>query len=365
MFDPAVFSLGNYKAVLLRIVELFSKADLCEASSAVYKLLLPIYEREAEHLAIAAAYQNMHEMFFRIGKDDRRMLGNYYRVACYGKPFGKEDGVEYVYKERLLARLADVCERLVGIFEQSFGAGKVVIWRESGEVDRAKLPCASDDSIAVLQITFAKPYFENESVPRTTFFSKSFNVQKFMFETPFSKKRSKAHAESLSDQWKFKTILTVDGYFPSIRTRLRVARKEQIELTPIEACCEILEKQTRRIANEVTQCENAKLSSQEIDVMHYKSLMGVLQGTLLLQVQAGPKAIAEEFLVEPDEGSERNQAALLQMKKQYHSLLASLEEALHLSVKHLVQQRSSELMQELQTAFGDLEDFLRPLVKLE
>tara|TARA_R110002050_G_scaffold109056_4_gene220084 strand:+ start:435 stop:902 length:468 start_codon:yes stop_codon:yes gene_type:complete len=60
--------------------------------------------------------------------------------------------------------------------------------------------------------------------------------------------------------------------------------------------------------------------------------------------------------------TEGEEEGLERLRQVYHGLLNAIEEALHLSIQHLARQRSSELMQELQLAFKDLEDFLNPLI---
>ena len=157
---------------------------------------------------------------------------------------GASDGIEFIYKETLLARLADICDRLTSIYESIHGKDKVVIWRESGRVVRSKLPCANDPTICVIQITYVAPYVDAlpESVEegasnsstgnarkentatgsgerrealvlaedgRKSQLDTAYNIDTFMFETPYSKaKKKKAHAENLrGKQFLFATDL--------------------------------------------------------------------------------------------------------------------------------------------------------------
>jgi len=141
-----------------------------------------------------------------------------------------------------------------------------------------------------IQITSVAPYFEPwEMKDRVTYYDRNYNLNRFIFSTPFTL-TGKAHAESLRDQHKRKTILTVENQFPYVKKRLLVVKKQEINLTPIENSIETIESRTDMLLSELrTAPPNAK------------TLQNVLQGSVLLQVHVGPKKICEDFLGNPKE----------------------------------------------------------------
>ena len=42
----------------------------------------------------------------------KRIFGTYFRVGFYGQRFGDLDGEEYIYKEKALAKLPEIAQRL-------------------------------------------------------------------------------------------------------------------------------------------------------------------------------------------------------------------------------------------------------------
>ena len=62
-------------------------------------------------------------------------------------------------------------------------------------------------NVAYVQLTFVEPFFtEVEKASRRTEFERRNNIQRFMYETPFTKS-GKAHGDTCN-QWIRKTILT-------------------------------------------------------------------------------------------------------------------------------------------------------------
>ena len=63
-----------------------------------------------------------------------------------------------------------------------------------------------DPAFAYIQLTHVRPYFEaNELSERLTDFERNNNINRFVYETPFTR-TGKAHGE-VHEQWKRKTIL--------------------------------------------------------------------------------------------------------------------------------------------------------------
>jgi hypothetical protein len=50
---------------------------------------------------------------------------------------------------------------------------------------------------------------------------------RFIFETPFTKKGGQVHGD-MSEQYKRKTILTVEATFPYLKRRLKIIEKQEV-----------------------------------------------------------------------------------------------------------------------------------------
>ncbi len=59
--------------------------------------------------------------------------------------------------------------------------------------------------------------------------NKSIRTDKFIYEIPFTKS-GKTHGD-MAEQYKLRTIVTVEASFPHIRKRLRVVDRMEIEVT--------------------------------------------------------------------------------------------------------------------------------------
>jgi hypothetical protein len=72
-----------------------------------------------------------------------------------------------------------------------------------------------------------EPYFtSDELATRTTYFDKMNNLTKFFFETPYTLS-GKAHGE-VENQYKRKTILTVEKPFPYFKKRLLITQIKEV-----------------------------------------------------------------------------------------------------------------------------------------
>ena len=190
-------------------------------------MIVPIYEQKRDFANLSRAYFSLYEAYKNVVDamdTGRRLLGNYYKVAFYGEVilspsvyflsalslsfsfqalFESEHKKEYVYKEPKVTSLVDICERLETMYSSKFGKGKVKLIMDSNPVNVASL----DASLAYIQLTHVKPYFEaKELEERLTDFERNNNIKRFVFETPFTR-TGKAHGE-VHEQWKRKTIVT-------------------------------------------------------------------------------------------------------------------------------------------------------------
>lgn len=80
----------------------------------------------------------------------------------------------------------------------------------------------SVDELKERETRFEQNY--NISLWLLAFFTQT--LDRFIFETPFTK-TGKAHGE-MGEQYKRKTILTVEGVFPYMKKRLKVIDKKEV-----------------------------------------------------------------------------------------------------------------------------------------
>ncbi|XP_074040157.1 dedicator of cytokinesis protein Ziz isoform X3 [Leptinotarsa decemlineata] len=260
------------------------KAERYEVLGELYKLIIPIYEKKRNYDMLRKCYNALADNYEKVvetNRSCRRLLGRYYRVGFYGQAyFEDENGLEYVYKEPKVTSLSEISERLFKQYCDKFGPDCVKMIQDSSPVNQADL----DPKLAYIQVTHVRPYFEkSELEERQTEFEQNHDINCFMFETPFTKDgKARGNPE---DQWKRRNILTTSYSFPYVKKRILVVSRRIVELTPIEVAID--EMQTR-----VAELEDV-VFTKPTDA---KKLQLRLQGSVCVQVNAGPLAYANVFL---------------------------------------------------------------------
>lgn len=187
-------------------VEGLWKAERYELITHIAKLIIPVYEKHHDFEKLSRLYDTLHRAYNKILEvmhTGRRLLGTYFRVAFYGQGyFEEEDGKEYVYKEPKLTGLSEISQRLLWLYGYKFGADNVKIIQDSSKVNPKDL----DIKFAYIQVTFVKAYFDEKECPeKKTDFEKCHNINRFMFETPYTL-MGKKHG-GVEDQCKRRTVL--------------------------------------------------------------------------------------------------------------------------------------------------------------
>ncbi|XP_037537707.1 dedicator of cytokinesis protein 11 [Nematolebias whitei] len=265
-------------------VEALWKAERYELITHIAKLIIPIYEKRNEYEKLSRLYDTLHRAYNKIMEviqSGRRLLGTYFRVAFYGQVFfEEEDGKEYIYKEPKLTGLSEISQRLLTLYGEKFGPENVRIIQDSNKVNPKEL----DSRFAYVQVTFVKPYFEEKEAPeKKTDFEKCHNINRFVFETPYTLS-GKKHG-GVEEQCKRRTVLITANTFPYVKKRIEVVAEKHVELKPVDVAIDEMKART---------AELTKLcSSQEVDMIQ---LQLKLQGCVSVQVNAGPMAYARAFL---------------------------------------------------------------------
>ncbi|XP_044001761.1 dedicator of cytokinesis protein 9 isoform X3 [Aphidius gifuensis] len=264
--------------------EMLEKAERFEVLGSLYRLIIPIYENKRNYVALSTCYSNLNNACTKIvevTKTGKRLLGRFYRVAFFGSAYFEDENCqEYIYKEPKVTSLSEISERLHRLYSDKFGFENVKMIMDSAPIDQSTL----DQKIAYIQVTHVTPYFEKyELDSRPTEFEQNHDICWFMFETPFTNDgKPRGNPE---EQWKRRTIVKTDYYFPYIKKRIKIIDKKVISLSPIEVALD-------EMRQRVQELEDVAL----IAPADAKKLQLRLQGSVCVTVNAGPLAYASAFL---------------------------------------------------------------------
>jgi hypothetical protein len=280
--ETHIFTEKGLCDVVERAIAYLTKAQLYESAHELYKLLLPVHEKAHDYAKLSASHAALSNIFNKIVEsinNQSRLFGSYYRVGFYGARYGDLNGKEFVYKEPKITRLGEIQDRLMTLYSRKLGTTITMI-TTSGDVEVKKL----EPDNCYMQLTHVSPYFDDwELKQRKTDYERNNNIGRFIFETPFVKGSTKSQSPQLVEQWKRKTILTVEAAFPYMKRRLPVVNKEAVELSPIETAIEAIEGRVHSL-------------SAQLEYPNAKTLPLVLQGSVRSAVNAGPTEISKVFL---------------------------------------------------------------------
>ncbi|XP_041482460.1 dedicator of cytokinesis protein 9-like isoform X7 [Lytechinus variegatus] len=334
------YTEDNLLSELELCAEGLQKAERYESMGEVYKLITPFYEKKRDFQKLALAYGKLSKAYEKVMKlqgTGKLLLGNYFRVAFFGQYFEEDDGKEYIYKEPKVTTLASICERLQALFSEKFGSENVQLIRDSSKVNIDTLK----PNIAYIQVTFVKPYFdERELAERRTIFERSNNIRRFVFETPYTKKGT-ARSGAVEEQFKRKTILTTSHTFPYITKRIQVCYQQSQDLNPLQVAIEELQGKVKEM-NEVLDMDNVDM----------KRLQLLLQGSVSVQVNAGPMAYAAAFLGKGRE-EKWNSQQISDLKKVFRDFVTACHNSLFIN-SQLIKSDQFEYHEDLEQKFHSM-----------
>ncbi|XP_015793400.1 dedicator of cytokinesis protein 9-like [Tetranychus urticae] len=351
--DEEQFSEESLLSNLESAVDLFTRAERYEVVPEIYKLMAPFYERARNYEILSRIHRNISEIYDKIlmtKKSGKRLLGRYYKVAFFGKDYFEDDsGREYIYKEPKVTSLPEISQRLKDLFSSKFGPSNVKLIMSEKEIDEKK-DC--DPRYAYIQITHVIPYSHvtDPSENRITDFEKVNNVNKFMFETPFSlTDPSKARSGDCEEQCKKRTVLTTKHCLPYVVKRVPIVSKTVLILSPIEVAIDEMEIR-------VKQLEEVAFS----DAPDLKRLQLTLQGSISVQVNAGPLTYAKAFL---NEGKNYPASKVTKLRQLYRQFVSVCEVCLQLN-ERLIGSDQHEYQQSLRKNFDEMIEELRDCCQL-
>nr|XP_040057665.1 dedicator of cytokinesis protein 9 isoform X8 [Gasterosteus aculeatus aculeatus] len=318
------------------------KAERYELISDIYKLIIPIYEKRRDFEKLAHLYDTLHRAYSKVTEvmhTGKRLLGTYFRVAFFGQAAGffeDEDGKEYIYKEPKFTPLSEISQRLLKLYSDKFGQENVKIIQDSGRINPKDL----DSKYAYIQVTHVTPYLEEkELVDRKTDFEKSHNIRRFVFEMPFTISGKKQGG--VEEQCKRRTILTTTHCFPYVKKRIAVMYQHHTDLSPIEVA---IDEMSKKVAEIKHLC-----SSSDVDMIR---LQLKLQGSISVQVNAGPLAYARAFL--DDASAKKNpDNKVKQLKEVFRQFVEACGHGLGIN-ERLIKEDQQEYHDEMKASYRDL-----------
>ncbi|XP_072478156.1 dedicator of cytokinesis protein 9 isoform X1 [Notamacropus eugenii] len=316
------------------------KAERYELIADIYKLIIPIYEKRRDFERLAHLYDTLHRAYSKVTEvmhTGKRLLGTYFRVAFFGQGFFEdEDGKEYIYKEPKLTPLSEISQRLLKLYSDKFGSENVKMIQDSGKVNPKDL----DSKYAYIQVTHVIPFFdEKELQERKTDFERTHNIRRFMFEMPFT--QSGKRQGGVEEQCKRRTILTAIHCFPYVKKRIPVMYQHHTDLNPIEVA---IDEMSKKVAELRQLCASA-----EVDMI---KLQLKLQGSVSVQVNAGPLAYARAFL--DDSSTKRyadNKVKLL--KEVFRQFVEACGQALAVN-ERLIKEDQIEYQEEMKANYREM-----------
>ncbi|XP_074057352.1 dedicator of cytokinesis protein 11 isoform X2 [Macrotis lagotis] len=342
--DAGMMDVHYSEEVLLELLEQcvdgLWKAERYEVISEISKLIIPIYEKRREFEKLTQVYRNLHGAYTKILEvmhTRKRLLGTFFRVAFYGQAFfEEEDGKEYIYKEPKLTGLSEISLRLIKLYGEKFGTDNVKIIQDSDKVNIKDL----DPKFAHIQVTYVKPYFEDKELSeRKTEFEKNHNINRFVFEAPYTLSGRKQG--SVEEQCKRRTILTTSNSFPYVKKRIPINYEQQINLKPIDVATDEIKDKT---------AELQKLcSSADVDMIQ---LQLKLQGCVSVQVNAGPLAYARAFLSD-SQANKYPTKKVTELKDMFRKFIQACSIALELN-ERLIKEDQFEYHEGLKSNFRDM-----------
>ncbi|KAI5093019.1 dedicator of cytokinesis protein 10 isoform X1 [Silurus meridionalis] len=321
-------------------VDYLWKSERHELIADINKPVIAVFEKRRDFKRLSELYYDIHRSYLKVNEvvnSEKRLFGRYYRVAFYGQGFfEEEENKEFIYKEPKLTGLSEISQRLLKLYSDKFGADNVKMIQDSNKVNTKDL----DSKFAYIQVTYVVPYFdEKEQQEKKTDFERNHNINRFVFETPFTLS-GKKHGD-VEEQCKRRTILTTSSMFPYLKKRIQVVKQQSTEMNPIEVA---IDEMSRKVSELNQLCK-----MDEVDMIR---LQLKLQGSVSVKVNAGPMAYARAFLEEknakkyPD-----NQVKLL--KEIFRQFASACGQALEVN-ERLIKEDQLEYQEEMKAHYREM-----------
>jgi uncharacterized membrane protein YgcG len=286
IYDSPSFSRDGLHAALNSAVGCLLKADLYELAIKVYGMLIALHISHDDYgrLARISLQLPAHcEKLVKLRDNESRIFPNYYCVSFHGSPWNEFSSRQYVYMASAEHRVAEFTELMRLRFEKRFLPNtKVRVLAANESAESIKSKCAAESGVAFVQIAAVRPH-ASANTKRKTEFDMNHNVGRFALEQPFVPGGG-AYGQT-SKQWKRRLVYKCTSTFPHLSPRLLVVDVDERQLSPLACAIETIAGRADQLSEEVAA-----------PVPDVKQLQLLLQGSVLLQVNAGPLEIANVFL---------------------------------------------------------------------
>ena len=331
--------------MLEKCLRFLYESELYELMLPVFKLTLPLLEKNRDFEGMERLFRKMHESTLKtkqVMKSGKRFLGTYYRCKFYGKSFGSNNEKQFIFREPGITNLAEFVDKMTKKFTTKLE--DLVILKDSTSI----APRTIEPNRSYIQITHVEAYFLRENKEeRQTKFEKENNLSHFFFETPFTK-TGRPHG-SVDSQYMLVTILRTKNVFPYIKRRIEVIDSESVELTPIEVAVSALKKRTAEL-EKVIRCDPPDFNLLEL----------TLQGSVGTTVNEGPLEYYRAFL-SPDKVRKQAVNHVETLKTAFRLFIQSSFHALEL-VSRILGETRLDYQEQLSVNYQELVDTLEPIL---
>jgi hypothetical protein len=219
------------------------------------------------------------------------------------------------------------------------GGLDIRVENEGEQLDLAK----RDPKAYYVHVKSVRPYFDAaEKKPRMTVFELNHNVNKFYFDIPQYR-----GGQGMEFCWLTRVIVHLPNPMPYIVSRVLIPPKgiQRMDYSPIEWACQTLRDKVDGI-NEAVALENLD------------ALRPLLQGSIITQVNEGPKRMAEVFL----NGATENQHTMM-LRKLFRKFVKAADRGVRAHQKCCVDAEFNPLQEALIGHMSELRAALQPYLK--
>jgi hypothetical protein len=286
-------------------IDACKRGQLYELSTKIRAILSPIAEQRGLWYVMKLQFETgkfAWQVIAKMSSVDDRTLGSYYRVQF-------QDKGNFIYRE---TRITNLWEFLNGVKLSAayYANGRAVeVVNEGEELDSTAL----DPEKYYVHVKAVTQYFTPaERDHRVTVFEQNHNVSAFYFDVPVSKSAQ----ASIEHCFLRRTVFQLPHPMPYIVKRVEVPPDHisRVMFTPIQNSCQQLQGQVTKIREALARAEYGKLQM-------------LMQGSLLVQVNEGPKKMAEVFLSGGDDEAKDAVEYRVELRKTYREFLAALADA--------------------------------------
>ena len=289
---------------LSRAVDLFTKGGHLEAAIRVNETAQIAWETHRQFDSLSESHAMMAELFRRLdatsGVGDPKRYewditskpppesATFWRIRLLGDVWDKMQGLEWVYRESKDRTLGDMNKKIISQLSPYLPSGTRVTAMSTNAESVIEEGCAGAQITAVQR--------DLESINQAaigggvggTGFTR---CGRFMFDTPvlFTEDGEVSQGQgavvaSLRYQGRRRTIITVDGQFPSLLPRAPIIDTTVEEMNPCQSAIQMLEEQTI-----------ALLAAAHARRPHAELLQRLLQGSLAAGVNGGVPSLIHSF----------------------------------------------------------------------